>query len=264
MTEQKKTTPKGGRRGGTVFPRVDLAKAVKYAGKLVSKTHTGAQPKEIVYPGVFGTSGGQGNVRVSALRQFGLLKGNGSAFEATQLAKDIVAAPKEEKPALLAQSFLKSKLCKKVYDTFQSDTVGKGKIRQQVLNFKVHPESADECVEVVLASLVTAGLGSVSDDQVTFMHVGELVKAEEKPDSTDVDASEPNEDDREGATDGNDEIAAPNTPEDVLARTPTLQPEISTQQRRQSSTQVSIAIDPSMDPEKLEKLLKVLRDFGQI
>jgi len=58
--QQKKTMPKGGRKGGTVFPRLTLGKALEYATKLVSKTHIGPQPPNTVLVGVFGTAKSDG------------------------------------------------------------------------------------------------------------------------------------------------------------------------------------------------------------
>lgn len=76
MAENKKhAPPKGGRKGGTRFPQLGLVKALEYCGKLVSKTHTGPQPESIILPGVFNTSGTVGQVRASALKQYGLLEG---------------------------------------------------------------------------------------------------------------------------------------------------------------------------------------------
>jgi hypothetical protein len=55
---------KGGRKGGTIYPKVTLDKAVQYSKKLVSKTHTGPQPKKIILPGVFGAASWVGDVKL--------------------------------------------------------------------------------------------------------------------------------------------------------------------------------------------------------
>jgi hypothetical protein len=254
MSEQKRKMPKGGRKGGKTFPRVNLRQAVEYAKKLVSKTHAGAQPKEIVYPGVFGTSGG--DVRASALRQFGLLKGRPTAFEATDLAKTLVAAPEDEQKPLLAQSCLRPALFKKVFDTFQSDEKPRAKIRQQVLNFKVHPESADECVDLLIDSFVFAGLASAFDDTVAFVAAPTLQTPTVAPDEhiekekAKPQAAPPESDANAMEAKNNRDMPARRTRADTPPR--------------RGTTQVNITIDPSMDPEKLERLLKVLREYGQI
>ena len=75
--------PKGGRKGGSVFPRVALGDAIVYARKLVSKTHTAPQHNDVILSGVIGVKGGTGEVRMSALKQYGFLKGDAkSSFSA--------------------------------------------------------------------------------------------------------------------------------------------------------------------------------------
>lgn len=99
----KKQT-KGGRKGGTTYPHLNLQKALDYAKKLVAKTHTGPQPEKTILPDVFGNSGPLGKVRASALKQFGLLEGGIEAYQATQLAKDIDGALAEERQPLLERA----------------------------------------------------------------------------------------------------------------------------------------------------------------
>ena len=63
-TESKKRAiPKGGRKGGTTFPHLELKQAIKFNKKLVSKTHTTSQPAKIILKGVFNNSGPVGGVR---------------------------------------------------------------------------------------------------------------------------------------------------------------------------------------------------------
>ena len=127
----KKKTPKGGRKGGSTFPRINLEKALAYADKLVSKTFTGPLPEATILAGVFGSSGPDGQVRASALRQFGLLEGDKKAYKATELAQSINAAPSGEKTPLVQKAFLSSKLFQEIYTTFQDDTVSRAKIKQR-------------------------------------------------------------------------------------------------------------------------------------
>ena len=54
---------KGGRKGGTIFPRINLEQALQYADKLVSKTHTGPLPEATILAGVFNNAGPGGKVR---------------------------------------------------------------------------------------------------------------------------------------------------------------------------------------------------------
>src|ERR1051326_2738011 len=134
MTEASKPIkkmPKGGRKGGTLFPRINLKSALEYSKKLVAKTHTGAQPDTIILPGVFGSAAAPGKVRASALKQFGLLTGEADAYQATQLAKDIDSTPVPDRIPLMQRAFKSSKLFNQIFETFHGDTVTKAKIEQR-------------------------------------------------------------------------------------------------------------------------------------
>src|ERR1035441_1549792 len=96
-----KKPPKGGRKGGTLFPKINLKQSLDYWKKAVSKTHTGPQPEGTILQGVFGNAGPAGRVRASALKQYGLLEGTVEAYKSTKLARDIDAAPDEDRPPLL-------------------------------------------------------------------------------------------------------------------------------------------------------------------
>lgn len=250
MKETKKVTmPKGGRKGGSTFPRIDLKQAIAYADKLVSKTHTGSQPKEIIFPGVFQASSSRANARASAMKQYGLMQGDEKGFQATEAAKQVIAAPENEREPLLRVACLKPQLFGKIFNTFKGDRVSKAKVRQQAINFAVHPDSADEFVSVFIESLVYAKLGTLEGDNVAF--------AEKLPDVPDQRKDTGEElgrqaQDNLGESKGQTSVAS------------TEQSQGSTAQSIQAKAQVQINIDPSMDPEKLEKLLKVLRQYGQI
>lgn len=253
ITTQRKP-PKGGRKGGTVFPKIDLKQAHDYAKKLVSKTHSGPQPDTIILTGVFNNAGAEGKVRASALKQFSLLEGEPTAYQATQLARDIVSAPSEELSPLLQKACLAPKLFKTLFDTFQNDTVTTAKIRQQAINFKVHPDTADECVKIFVGSLQYAGLAKVNQDDIivskfTQVATHDLLSKDSATDtSTETETIKTNKSNsQEGESDkfGFDPASINRRP-----ITP--------------SFQVSISIDPSMDPDKLEKLLKLLKQYGAI
>jgi len=74
-TSTPKKLPKGGRKGGTAYPRLPLSAALEYSDKLVSKTHTGPQPASTILAGVFNNAGPIGFVRAASLRKYGLLEG---------------------------------------------------------------------------------------------------------------------------------------------------------------------------------------------
>src|SRR5262249_9768718 len=155
---------------GTQFPRLELKQAIEFAKKLVSKTHTSPQPEKIILKGVFNNTGPTGKVRAAAMKQYDLLKGSPQAYEASEMAKQIAAAPSNEVPQLYKQACLKPKLFKTIHDTFQGDTVTISKIRQQAANLKVHPDSLDECVRIFVNSITFATLGTEQGEDIQIFH----------------------------------------------------------------------------------------------
>lgn len=256
MSEAKKKMPKGGKKGGTRFPQVQLNDAISYAEKLVSKTHGGPQPADIILPGVFGTSGPIGKVRASALIQYNLLEGSPKGYIASELAKEIVAATEEDKQLLLKRALLSVPLYRKLFDTFCDATESKARIRQQALKLKVHPDNSDKCVGLFINSAVDAGLASVTGDSVAFISTPQLAKEikdeeeEQGLDYTEIDEHDPQDSDNT------------NKPPEKVAQAPARDKGSTTPVR--ANVAVDIKVDPSMDPEKLEKQLKLLRQFGVI
>jgi hypothetical protein len=251
----KKNVPKGGRKGGTTFPRINLEKALAYADKLVSKTHTGPLPEATILAGVFENAGPFGQVRASALKQFDLLQGDKKAYSATDLARSIVAAPPEEKTPLLQKAFLNSKLFQEIYTTFQDDTVSRAKIKQRAQALKVHPDSSEECVVTFIESAVTAGLGTIEGDSVKLAKLGALTTAPVTDEPTGEGTGEI-EDDLE--TEGTEQESQGQGGQDNLDE----QPEGSKSGRNKGGVTVNLAVDSSSDPDKLEKQLKLLKKFG--
>ncbi len=247
MSEKKKS--KGGKRGGSQFPRISLKQSVEYATKLVSKTHIGPQPGNIIMPGVFGATSWRGEVRASALRQFGLLKGNKRGFDATRLAKDIVAAPTTEKKGLVKKACFQCKIIKHIHETFFNDAVALFKVRQQVLNFQVHPDNADKCMSIIVESMEYAGIAKTENNQIVFTESIETTdNSGETPEEKIDDIDGGNSGSEDTIDDPTDDVNNPNDNRNNLV----------------GRANVQIKIDPSMDPEKLERLLSVLKKFGQI
>jgi hypothetical protein len=260
MTENEKTgkkpqPPKGGRKGGTTFPRLNLKKAPEYADKLVGKTHTAPQPAKTILPGVFGNAGPEGGVRASALKQYGLLEGPKSAYQATKLAKDISAAPEEDRRPLLRGAFLNSKLFKQIFDTFHGDTVPKAKVKQLAQQLDVHPDSADECVDIFIDSAVVAGLGTLAGDSVALIKAGEIAPAAGETAASEgaVPPEEP-----ETAEGGTAEASA-GPKSDAGPETEKPAP-----RANRAGVNVTLTVDSSSDPDKLQKQIELLRKFGVI
>lgn len=273
--EEKKIRqmPKGGRKGGTIFPRVGLKDALIYARKLVSKTHVSAQPIDVICSGVLGAKGGTGQVRLSALKQYGFLTGDvKSNYSADELAKQIAASPQDELIPLYRRAVLKPAVFKKLFDTFHGDTVTKAKLKQRAADLKVHPDETETCVELYISGMLIAGLVVVDGDRVT--HVASVDVAT-TPSVTDVSAIEPDLPVETSA----DEIVGSVNNADADADTGT---DIAKSTSGSSETafeapvangahpgpravfNVNVTLDSSMDIEKLQKQLELLKRFGAI
>jgi hypothetical protein len=251
----KKKMPKGGRKGGAVYPRIELKQAVEYARKLVSKTHTGPQPASIVLPGVFSSAATRGKVRASALKQFGLLDGTPKAYKATELAKQISAATPEQLPQLLKESLQKVTVFKTIFTTFCNDTVSVAKIRQQCSQLKIHPDSVNDATDLFVKSACFAGLAKADGDNISF--------AAHTPEQTGDNGDE----EQAGGVDDVKQVEADGGASNDTGIT---QPDVNQGAKPKGTlpegkkANIDIRIDPSMDPEKLDKLLTVLKKFGQI
>lgn len=270
VSEKKiRQMPKGGRKGGSVFPRVALTEAISYARKLVSKTHTNAQPKDLIFSGVVGTKSGTGDVRMSALRQYGFLKGDAkSNFSADDLAKKIAAAPPEELVPLYRQAMLKPTVFKKLFDTFHGDTVSKAKLKQRAADLKVHPDETATCVDIYVSGMTTAGLVTVEGDQVKHLSDVEAaaatgVAAEIESEMTDEesvaeDFTETSDSSGEGA------VVAVNGANEGGKTVKTLPLTGVGPSTPRAVFNVNVTLDSSLDIEKLQKQLEVLKRFGAI
>ncbi len=250
--------PKGGRKGGTIFPKINLLKALEYGKKLVAKTHVGPQPEDEILPGVFGNSGPEGKVRASALKQFGLMQGDARAYQASQLAKDVEASLTEERPALLQRAVLASKLFERIFDTFHGDTVSKAQIAKRAKELDVHPESADECAQLFIDSAVTAGLGTLNGENIALLNASAV--AVPRKESAAAQSAE-------GLDEQAEEIGKRELEAAAAEKTSAAKNGLDAQQRGQGSAPknavtVNLAVDSSSDPDKLEKQLKLLKQYG--
>jgi hypothetical protein len=254
----KRKPPKGGRKGGTRFPQINLQKALEYGKKLVSKTHNGPQPEQTILVGVFNTKGTTGEVRASALKQYGLMEGDtNKGYVASQLARDIEGAIPEERVLLVRRAFLTPKVFKQIYDTLQPDTVSRARVRQVVIAANVHPDSADKCVACFVDGAIHAGLGSVDGENIALINAGAIAAAA-APAADDQDL-EP----EEQVEETEQEFVG----EEREARSPAMNDGGEEQRRKaaelpRGDVRVNLAVDSSSDPDKLEKQLKLLKQYG--
>ena len=266
-TGTAKKLPKGGRKGGTTFPRVGLKKALEYSEKIVRKTHTGPQPEDAILRGVFENAGPEGGVRASALKQYGLLEVTPEGFKAADLARGIVAALPEEQRALQQRAFLNCKLFKKIFDTYNGDAVSVGKIRQTALGQKVHLDSVDECVRLFVESALLAGLATQEGESLLLVQASTLAPAtnaavaETVTTSDERGVAEP--EDATSAAMGATETAAGAKASDGEDESGKGTPK-GTPHTEKPAIAVNLNVDSSSDPDKLEKQLKLLRQYGMI
>ena len=265
--EKTKTKPTG-RKGGTIFPRIALKEALTYAKKLVSKTAVGPQPEQTILAGVFGNAGGPGKIRLSALKQFGLLEGTPAAYKATQLAKDIEAAPDDTaRQALFRRAVLSPKVYREVFNTHHGDIASRAKVRGRALALEVHPDVGDTFTGLFIESALTAGLATAEGDDIRLISATDAVQppAQTSADEDDENAETGDEDDTEALAREQEEKVK----KDPLAANnhPNVQDDTGSPARprqRAADITLNLTVDSSLDGEKLEKQLALLRRFGLI
>jgi hypothetical protein len=198
------------------------------------------------------SKGSTGEVKISALKQYGLLEGDSKAYAATRLAKAITHAPEEELAKLYVEAALSPDIFKKLYDTFHGDEVAYSRLRQRAADLQVHPDETARCIDTYVSALLTAGLASESGDKVAHLtaaasdlNSGDQAKAEEVKLDSEASLEEPDLIESDEAAAG-DEVAA------VDSRLP------------RAIFNVNISLDSSLDTEKLERQLKLLKRFGAI
>lgn len=261
---KKKVMPKGGRKGGAVFPRVALKDAVDYAKKLVSKSHTAPITRDVLFSGVLGAKGGIGDTKASAVKQYGLLIGDQkSGYSAGELAKKIFAAPPDELPPLLRQAALSPAIFKGIFDTFHGDAVTRAKLKQRAADLKVHPDQAEACADLYVKSMELAGLVTVDGEKVIHVASSSLTskpvsseQQQEFEEEEDANGSDPEvleDEDDEG--DGEPETENGKTPEKSGRRRSAIPKAV---------ININVSLDSTTDSEKLAKQLALLRKYGAL
>jgi hypothetical protein len=248
MTDHTKPSkpkpPKGtAPKGGTRYPRYGLKESVEWARKLVARTHNGPQHADVIYASVVDSKGPRGEIKASTLKQFNLMEGPKEAYVATALAKSISAAPIEEAGPLLMEAALAPSLFKALFDTFHGDAFPLSKIRQRAAELNVHPENLDSAVSLYAATLNFAGLATVEGDKVVHKAIkNSTISTDEHND--DVSSDDPSGDNGEGKTDPREDGGENGTPRAIF--------------------HVNVSLDASLDSDKLEKQLALLKRYGAI
>ena len=242
--------PKGGRKGGTRFPRYSLKDALPWAKKLVSKTHLGPEPRDVIFAGVVGSASTTGEIKVSALKQYNLLEGTANAYSATQLARAISAAPVDELAPLLRKAALAPDVFEALFRTFHGDDVNPAKLKPRAADLKVHPDETERCVNLYSESLEVAGLVKVNGELIQHVVNQQVPQSDAPSADAEADAGEEINEETAGTSQDGAQEEAPVENEDYL--------------RPRAVFNVNVSLDSSLDTEKLEKQLKLLKAYGAI
>ena len=137
------------------------------------------------------------------------------------------------------------------------------KIRQTALGQKVHLDSVDECVRLFVESAVLAGLATQEGDSLLLVQSSTLAPAANAAEAETVTTSDEGDvletEDATPAAAGATEAAArakANDGEDESGK--------GTPRTEKAAIAVNLNVDSSSDPDKLEKQLKLLRQYGMI
>ena len=159
------------KKGGSMFPRIALEDAVQFSGTLHSMTYERPLQRDIVFPAVFNARSWLGSVRASALKQYGLMEGNVHGYQATNLAGAIASTSGEKRSSLLQRACLTPRVFERLsaaVDLFDGLTeerkIPLSVLHEAVVNLGVHPDSAQECVDIYVASLEFSGLAAQVGD----------------------------------------------------------------------------------------------------
>lgn len=247
---------KRGKKGGTQFPRYSLKHLSNYLSGLIGKTHTSSITIEQLSSGVFGVGpkSTTGQIKCSALKQYGLLEGNYKKLDSTTLCSEIAMADGEEKMNSFVKALNNVSPFADAFSTFQNSTTDKNKIAQYAVStLKVHPDMKDDFVKIFIESIEIAGLCTIDGSSITFLQKSESPISDKIPSEKGSENSNNEDSEQEKSA----EIPNINIDESGTHS-------FSTQKQGKSNINVNIDVDPSMDPEKLEKLLKLLKGYGAI
>lgn len=248
---------KRGKKGGTMFPRYSLENLNAHLNSFVSKTHTNPISIEQLNAGVFGVGSQSiaGKIKYSALKQFGLLDGEYKKIKATELASKISMAEGDERIKYFQEALSKVPAFVNALNTFQNSKAEKSKIGQYaVSSLKVHPDMKEDFVNILIESAQIAGLCTVEGNVASFSKVSMHIEKEE----VDEEVNNVEEEIENGS--GNEAIQS----NGAFSNSDPYTNNTTKKHGQVSNINVNIDVDPSMDPEKLEKLLKLLKNYGAI
>jgi hypothetical protein len=243
MSDKRQTqTQRPKPKGGTRFPQQALGELVEYVDSLARKTRQHDISLAQLNVSVFGLSEGSksGKVQFSSMKQFGLVEGKYEALRASPLAQAIAGSQGDGGVRFLRTAFANVKTFADTFRTFAGDETEIAKIESYAeAPLGVHPDKASLFARNFAKSAEACGLATVAADRVTLEQSLDLSVGEQATPGgeTQDDLADDALDDRSGLT---------------MATSPG------------SGHSIAIQVDSSMDPEKLEKHLRILRRYGLI
>ncbi len=223
------------KRGGTMFPRYSLKDILQDLGRFVSKTHSDTIDLAQLNSGVFSlkANSGAGKIRLSAMRQFGLVDGVNAKLKASVLARNISNKSGDEKVLHIQKSFLNPKSFGKTFSTFSGDSVTLDKISQYAVDpIRVHPDNGGAFASVFAKSAEACNLGKIEGDSLTLF----------KNESTSEEVV----------------LVKPSHAKDKIKKEKLFKTE------SQAKANIEIKLDSTHDAEKLKKQLELLKEYGLI
>jgi hypothetical protein len=239
MSKSQKTSSSSGPKGGTRYPRYSLTELEPQLKLIASKTTTAALDYESFCMGVFGVGYKDVcQVKMSSLKQFGLVQYEKNQISATNLCRKIALRDDNEREVLFRKAFYNVNPFLRVLQTFSGRKSSASEIGTfAVETVKVHIDNKDDFVEKFIDSAKKAGL--CADDQ--GMYRLQLIEMTE--DTTDLQTNiEPETMDEQDTENGFP----------------------STIKSKHGNVKIEVKVDPTLDPEKLEKQLEKLRKYGLI
>lgn len=199
----------------------------------------------------------EGKIKFSSLKQYGLAEGEYKEIKPQELASKIELADENEKINLLQKAFLNVSTFQNTFETFQGSIITESKIKAYAVStLKIHPDLSEKFISAFIESAELAGLCSTKGDNISFISANGLTQKPIINDDTagddvneDKDDELPVDEDSEGKSDEEIDDPKDNPPP---------------RKRQSTLPNIDLKIDPTLDPDKLEKQLKILRKFGLI
>ncbi len=162
---------------------------------------------------------------------------------------------------------LSPKVYREIFNTYHGDLASKAQIRSRALALDVHPDVGDTCTDLFIASALTAGIATAEGENARLISATEA--AEHTPPEL------PDEDgEGAGVIDADDpETVAQNQEGKTKKEFPSSNSQANGQddvgnavrpRQRVADVTLNLTVDSSLDGEKLEKQLALLRRFGLI